>query len=264
MLKILLSNDDGIESEGIKILYKYLKNISKVFVIAPEENQSGAGSSISTRKPLSVNKKKNGFFAVNGTPGDCVYLGLNGVCPFEPDLVITGINYGANLAEDLVYSGTVGAAFEGKHLSLPSLAVSASVFSQHGSEENKLEPNFETAAMVTKEIILNIHNLEISSSVVLNINVPNLPYHEIKGKSVTVLGSWGKRNPPFKEINSKGQERFWITHRDNIPINSKDTDIAALLEGRVSISPIFPNFYVKERSDELSEWVNTLQKDEKI
>ena len=99
---------------------------------------------------------------------------------------------------------------------------------------------------------------------VLNINVPNLPYHEIKGKSVTVLGSWGKRNPPFKEINSKGQERFWITHRDNIPINSKDTDIAALLEGRVSISPIFPNFYVKEKSDELSEWVNTLQKDEKI
>ena len=140
-MKIMLCNDDGIHAEGINVLHEQLIKEHEVFVIAPEKEMSGAGSSITTKRPLFPIKIKENFIAINGTPVDCVHLGLNQLCPFEPDLLLSGINYGANMAEDLLYSGTVGAAMEGREFSIPSIAISAAAFLQPGSE-GKSQPNF--------------------------------------------------------------------------------------------------------------------------
>jgi len=133
-MKIMLCNDDGINAEGINVLHNQLIKEHEVCVIAPEKEMSGAGSSITTKRPLFPIKIKENFIAINGTPVDCVHLGLNQLCPFEPDLLLSGINYGANMAEDLLYSGTVGAAMEGREFSIPSIAISAAAFIQPGSE----------------------------------------------------------------------------------------------------------------------------------
>ena len=256
-MKIMLVNDDGIQAEGINTLYDQLKEVYEVFVIAPEEEMSGSGSSISTRKPLEVKEVRNNFVSVNGTPVDCVHLGLHELCPFKPDLLLSGINFGANMAEDLLYSGTVGAAMEGRDLSIPSIAVSAAAFTQPGSF-NKKKPNFSSAAQITKDIVLTFKELKVNSQIILNLNVPNLPYKEIKKIELTTLGSWGVRNPPQKKVLPSGQEQFWISHRNKIPENSIRTDIETLTRGAVSITPIGPRFLVEDYSEELTRWLSTL------
>ena len=256
-MKIMLSNDDGIKAEGLNTLYESLKDIADVFVIAPAKEMSGAGSSITTRRPLKIEEIRNNFIAVNGTPVDCVHLGLHQLCPFKPDILLSGINFGANMAEDLLYSGTVGAAMEGRELSIPSMAISAAAFQQPGSNK-KYEPNFLSAAQITRDMIIKFHELKIDPKVTLNINVPNLPYDKIKEAEVTTLGSWGTRNPPNKEILSSGQEQFWIAHRSNVPENSKNSDIETLARGAVSVTPLRPNFMVKDFSEEIGNWLEVV------
>jgi len=256
-MKILLSNDDGIKAEGINSLYDKLKEKYEVFVIAPEKEMSGSGSSITTKRPLIPKKLRDNFISVNGTPVDCVHLGLHGLCPFKPDLLISGINFGANMAEDLLYSGTVGAAMEGRESLIPSMSVSAAAFKQPGSGK-KYRPNFSSAASITLDLIKKFHELNIDPKITLNLNVPNLPYNEIKEIKVTSLGSWGARNPPNSETLSSGGEQYWITHRTNVPENLKDTDIETLARGVVSLTPIGPRFLAKEFSKELSNWVKAL------
>ena len=148
-MKILLSNDDGYDAPGLKVLFEYLRDIAEVFVVAPEVNKSGAGCSITTNKPMYSSVHDNGFVSVNGTPADCVYLGIHELAPWIPDILVSGINLGANMGEDLLYSGTVGAALEAKNLSYPSIAISAAAFHQPGSKDF-MEPNYHTAAMSSK------------------------------------------------------------------------------------------------------------------
>ena len=259
MLKILISNDDGYDSPGLEILVENLKGVAELFVVAPEINNSGAGCSITTNRPLKVIRHDNGFVSVNGKPADCVHLGIHELTPWKPDLVISGINLGANMGEDLLYSGTVGAALEGRGLKYPSIAISAAAFNQPGSE-NSLEPNNLTAALVIKEIIENYESIELDSSVVLNINVPNVEYSNLLKKRVTKIGSWGERNPPRREIKNNGTEEFWTTHRNKFPSNSENTDIYCLMNEEVSISPIIPNFsnsnevYMKEVTQWFEQW----------
>ena len=152
-MKIMLCNDDGIHAEGINVLHGLLVKQHEVFVIAPEEEKSGAGSSITTKKPLIPSKIKENFIAINGTPVDCVHLGLHQLCPFKPDLLLSGINFGANMAEDLLYSGTVGAAMEAREFSIPSIAISSAAFIQPSSE-GKSQPNFLTAARIALDLSL--------------------------------------------------------------------------------------------------------------
>ena len=253
----MLCNDDGIHAEGINVLHSLLVKQHEVFVIAPEEEKSGAGSSITTKKPLIPNQIKENFIAINGTPVDCVHLGLHQLCPFKPDVLLSGINLGANMAEDLLYSGTVGAAMEGRELSIPSMAISAAAFQQPGSNK-KYEPNFLSAAKITRDMIIKFHELKIDPKVTLNINVPNLPYDKIKEAEVTTLGPWGTRNPPNKEILSSGQEQFWIAHRSNVPENSKNSDIETLARGAVSVTPLRPNFMVIDFSEEIGNWLEVV------
>ena len=255
-MKIMLCNDDGIHAEGINILHGLLVKKHEVFVIAPEEEKSGAGSSITTKKPLIPNQIKENFIAINGTPVDCVHLGLHQLCPFKPDVLLSGINFGANMAEDLLYSGTVGAAMEGREFSIPSIAISAAAFIQPSSQ-GKSQPNFLTAARIALDIVERLPEITIDSQITLNVNVPNLNYEKINEINLTYPGTWGKRNPPHKETSNSGKDQFWITHRNKIPENEENSDIATLNRGEVSISPIGPRFLVNDYGQSLKEWINS-------
>ena len=255
-MKIMLCNDDGIHAEGINVLHSLLVKQHEVFVIAPEEEKSGAGSSITTKRPLIPNKIKENFIAFNGTPVDCVHLGLHQLCPFKPDVLLSGINFGANMAEDLLYSGTVGAAMEGREFSIPSIAISSAAFIQPSSE-GKSQPNFLTAARIALDIVERLPEIRIDSQITLNVNVPNLNYEEINKINLTYPGTWGKRNPPHKQTSNSGEDQFWITHRNKIPENEENSDIATLNRGEVSISPIGPRFLVNDYDQSLKEWVNS-------
>ena len=252
----MLCNDDGIHAEGINVLHSLLVKQHEVFVIAPEEEKSGAGSSITTKKPLIPNQIKENFIAINGTPVDCVHLGLHQLCPFKPDVLLSGINFGANMAEDLLYSGTVGAAMEGREFSIPSIAISAAAFIQPSSQ-GKSQPNFLTAARIALDIIERLPEIRIDSQITLNVNVPNLNYEEINEINLTYPGTWGKRNSPHKETSNSGKDQFWITHRNKIPKNEENSDIATLNRGEVSISPIGPRFLVNDYDQSLKEWINS-------
>ena len=247
-MKILLSNDDGYDAPGLEVLFDKLKDFAELCVVAPEENNSGAGCSITTNKPMYVTKQKNGFFSVSGRPADCVYLGINELAPWKPDIVISGINLGANMGEDLLYSGTVGAALEARGLDYPSIAISAAAFHQPGSE-NFMEPNYQTSADVVLDLLQNYELGEIDSSLVLNINTPNIEFSNDLRYVITSVGTWGERTPPGVEEDIKGNKTYWTTHRGEFPQNKENSDIVILQGGKVSISPINPSFTIDEVSN---------------
>ena len=248
MLKILLSNDDGYDAPGIKIIFEKLKDFAEIFVVAPDVNNSGAGCSITTNKPMIVKEHNNGFLSVSGTPADCVYLGIHELAPWKPDIVISGINLGANMGEDILYSGTVGAALEASELDYPSIAISAAAFHQPGSPDS-MEPNYETAAYVVKDLIQNYELKEIDSSIVLNVNTPNVDFSKDLEYKITSIGTWGSRNPPQVQKDDNGHLTYWTSHRDKLPHNEQNSDIKTLQFKKVSISPIFPEFTInKERA----------------
>ena len=254
----MLCNDDGIHAEGINVLHDLLVKEHEVFVVAPKEEKSGAGSSITTKRPLIPNKIKENFIAINGTPVDCVHLGLHQLCPFKPDLLLSGINFGANMGEDLLYSGTVGAAMEGREFSIPSIAISAAAYIQPTSKD-KSKPNFLTAARIASDIVERLPEIKIDSQITLNVNVPNFNYEEINKINLTYPGTWGKRNPPNKETSNSGRDQFWVTHRSKVPLNEENSDIATLSRGEVSISPIGPKFLVNDYDKSLKEWIKTFK-----
>ena len=239
-MKILLSNDDGYDAPGLEILYQTLKDNADLFVVAPELNHSGAGCSITVNQPMTTTKHPNGFISLSGKPADCVYLGIHELAPWKPDLVISGINLGANMGDDLLYSGTVGAALEGRGLSYPSIAISAAAFHQPGSK-NFLEPNYETAAKVVLDLIENYDLGVIDPSIVLNINTPNLDFSLGLNYLITSIGTWGARVPPIVE-NKNNKITYWTSHREDFPSNKEDTDIVCLESNNISISPIYPKF----------------------
>ena len=257
MLKILISNDDGVDAPGINCLYEHLKEIAEVFVVAPEINQSGAGSSITTIRTMKVKDVKLNFKSLNGRPADCVHMGIHELCPWKPDLVISGINLGANMGEDLLYSGTVGAALEASELLLPSIAISSAAFGQPGSKGEQ-EPNFETAGLVAQHLILHIDSLILNPGIILNVNVPNVPFTKNLKVVKTRVGTWGARNPPNKIENSKGQVEYWTSHRDKYPSNDIDSDIATLERNEVSITPISADFLNGDSSNSLHNWLKEI------
>ena len=218
-MKILLSNDDGYDAPGLEALYETLKDSADLFVVAPETNHSGAGCSITVNQPMKAKFHNNGFVSVTGKPADCVYLGIHELAPWTPDLVISGINLGANMGEDLLYSGTVGAALEGRWLTYPSIAVSAAAFHQPGSE-SFMDPNYDTAAKVILDLIENYDLSIIDSSIVLNVNTPNKVFSADLDYKITSIGKWGKRNPPHVEKEEDDQITYWtLIERIVLPMN---------------------------------------------
>ena len=246
-MKILLSNDDGYFAPGLSVLASHLSKIAEITVVAPERNRSGASNSLTLDRPLSVRKASNGFFYANGTPTDCVHLALTGLMTSPPDMVISGINDGANMGDDTIYSGTVAAAMEGYLLDIPSFAIS---MSQHEAT------HFDTAARVTVELVQHYLKTGFAKPTLLNVNVPDMPYDELKGKVITRLGKRHKAEPAIQLKTPRNETVYWVGAAGQPNDGGEGTDFYAIANHQVSISPIQVDLTKHSQIDELKNWLN--------
>jgi len=228
-MRILLSNDDGYVAPGLARLAEVLANVAEITVVAPERDRSGASNSLTLDRPLSVKRAGNGFLFVNGTPTDCVHLAVTGLLEHLPDMVVSGINLGANMGDDTIYSGTVAAATEGFLLGVPALSVSLA---------SKAGRYFDTAARVALEMVERLQRVPISGPVLLNINVPDLPYSELRGIEVTRLGKRHKAEPVVKEVSPRNEAIYWVGPAGGAQDAGEGTDFYAIAANRVSVTPL--------------------------
>ena len=245
-MHILISNDDGYKSKGIQVLINELKKIAQITVVAPSRNRSGASSSLSLDRSIKVTKKEDSFYFLSGTPTDCVHIALTGLMQTLPDMVISGINHGPNLGDDTIYSGTVAAAIEGYLLDIPSFAISM------GSVNPK---NFETAAKVTSDLIKLYNKKKVSSAYLLNINVPDIPYDELKGLEVTRLGKRHAAEKAMEKKHTQKESLYWIGEVGQPNDGGPGTDFYALKNNFVSISPIHPDLTDFKKIEITKNWI---------
>ncbi|WP_301101662.1 5'/3'-nucleotidase SurE [Propionivibrio sp.] len=228
-MRILLSNDDGYFSPGIDCLARMLAQVADITVVAPERDRSGASNSLTLDRPLSLRRTPNGYYHVNGTPTDCVHLAVTGMLDELPDMVVSGINLGANMGDDTIYSGTVAAATEGYLLGVPSLAVSLC---------SKAGVYFETAARVTLEMVQLIQRQEIREPVLLNVNVPDVPFDQLRGKVVTRLGKRHKAEAVVRTVTPRNETVYWVGAAGEAQDAGEGTDFFAVSNNQVSITPL--------------------------
>jgi len=228
-VRILLSNDDGYFAPGLMLLAEVLAPLADVTVVAPERDRSGSSNSLTLDRPLSVRKAQNGFFFVNGTPTDCVHIAVTGLLPQLPDVIISGINYGANVGDDTIYSGTVAAATEGFLLGIPSIAVS--LVAEGGG-------HLRTAGRVAAELVARLQKQPLPQPALLNINVPDIEYERLAGFSVTRLGKRHKAEPVIKSTTPRGDVVYWIGAAGAAQDAGEGTDFHAIAANRVSITPL--------------------------
>lgn len=246
-MKILLSNDDGVHAKGIAVLHQALSQIADVTVIAPDRNCSGASHSLTLLNPLRATTLDNGFISVNGTPTDCVHLGVSKLVDEVPDLVVAGINNGANLGDDTLYSGTVAAATEGRHLGLPAIAVSLC---------SKQENHYETAAQVTVEIIKKLANHPLPKDQIININVPDIPVHDLKGMKVTRLGARHKADTMTEQVDPWGRSVYWYGTLGHESDAGEGTDFHAVNNAYAAITPLKVDMTAHDSIDAVASWLS--------
>ena len=245
-MKILVSNDDGYLATGIKVLTAALEEVADVVVVAPDRNRSAASNSLTLMTPLRVSEVSPNRFKVDGTPSDCVHLALTGFLDYEPDLVVSGINHGANLGDDVIYSGTVAAAMEGRFLGLPTIAVSL--------VGRKLE-HFETAAAVAIELVQKIERAPLASDVVLNVNVPNVALRDLKGIHATRLGFRHKSEQILKDKDPYGRPIYWVGPAGEGQDTGEGTDFFAIEHGFASVTPLIVDLTRHSAINDLSDWL---------
>lgn len=243
-MNILLSNDDGYHAEGIQTLATYLREFANVVIVAPDRNRSAASSSLTLVEPLRPRQLDNHDYCINGTPADCVHLALNGFLSGRIDLVVSGINAGVNLGDDTIYSGTLAAALEGRHLGLPAIAVSLDG-RQH----------YESAAKIVCDLIPKLHGQLLKRREILNINVPDLPYEEIKGVKVCRLGHRSSAAEVIKQTDPRGEAIYWIGLAGLPEDQESGTDFHAVRHGYVSITPIQPDMTAHHSLRSLQTWL---------
>lgn len=248
-MRILLSNDDGFLAPGLSILAKVLAEIAEVTIVAPDRNRSGASNSLTLDNPLRVMKAENGFYSVNGTPTDCVHLAVTGLLQEMPDMVVSGINEGSNLSDDVLYSGTVAAATEGRFLGLSSIAVSlAGPKCQY----------YETAAKIAKMLVLHVKKDPLPKDTILNVNIPDVPFYELRGVQVTRLGTRHAAEPTVKTSDPRGRRIFWIGQPGPEEDAGPGTDFYAVNMGYVSITPLHLDLTHYKVFEQLAGWVKAL------
>ena len=228
-MRILLSNDDGYQARGLRVLAEYLSDLAELTIVAPDRNRSGASNSLTLDVPLRVEQVDANLYYVNGTPTDCVHVAITGLLEVEPDMVISGINHGANLGDDVLYSGTVAAAMEGRFLGFPALAVSLVLADGD---------HFATAATVTRKLVQQMIDRPLPKDTILNVNVPDVPVSELRGLRATRLGFRHKAEPVVKARDPKNQPIYWIGPAGPGQDAGPGTDFDAIRQGCVSISPI--------------------------
>jgi 5'-nucleotidase len=246
-MHILLSNDDGYFAPGLAILAEAMAPLARVTVVAPERDRSGASNSLTLDRPLSVRRAGNGFFYVNGTPTDCVHLAVTGLLDDLPDIVISGVNHGANMGDDTIYSGTVAAATEGFLLGIPSLAVSLVAC---GGD------HFATAARVAAVMVQRFARKPPGQPVLLNINVPDVPYETLRGLEVTRLGRRHKAEPVVKSATPRGETVYWVGAAGRAQDAGEGTDFYAVSHVSVSVTPLQVDLTQFSQLQALKDWLH--------
>ncbi len=245
-MRILLSNDDGYFAPGLAALAQALAPLADITVVAPERDRSGASNSLTLDRPLLLRQAPSGFYYVNGTPTDCVHLAVTGMLDHLPDMVISGINHGANMGDDTIYSGTVAAATEGYLLGIPSIAVSlASHNAQH----------FDTAARVVADLVRRIQAQPPAEPMLLNVNVPDCGWDELDGINVTRLGKRHKAESVVKTTNPRGQTVYWVGAAGAAADAGEGTDFFAVAQGQVSITPLQMDLTRYNQMDSVNAWL---------
>lgn len=245
-MNILLSNDDGCMAPGLICLRDTLRRQHQVTVVAPDRNRSGASNSLTLLSPLRTHAHADGTVCVDGTPTDCVHLALTGLLDSPPDMVVSGINAGANLGDDTLYSGTVAAAMEGRHLGVAAVAVSCvSHAPQH----------YETAARVTARIVERLEHAPLPGDTILNVNVPDLPWDQLQGFEVTRLGNRHRAEPALRHEDPRGRPIWWIGMAGDEADCGPGTDFHAITQYRVAITPLVVDMTRHGALERLSHWV---------
>ena len=247
-MKILVSNDDGYFAPGITLLAEALGRLGDVTVVAPERDRSGASNSLTLDRPLVVRRAPNGYFSVNGTPTDCVHIAVTGLLDFTPDVIVSGVNLGANMGDDTIYSGTVAAAVEGYLLGIPSLAVSLT--SKEGS-------HFESAIGVALEMVERLARAPFGEPVLFNVNVPDVAPDRLRGIEVTRLGRRHKAEPVIKLTTPRGESAYWIGPAGAAADAGPGTDFHAIDNRRVSVTPLLMDLTHSSQLPRARAWLES-------
>jgi len=245
-MRILISNDDGYFSPGLACLATHLSAIAEVIVVAPERDRSGASNSLTLDRPLNLRRAASGFFYVNGTPTDCVHLAVTGMLEVLPDMVISGINAGANMGDDTIYSGTVAAATEGFLLGIPAIAVSLA---------GKELAHYDSAARVVTELVQRFEKNTHAHPWLLNVNVPDVAYEQLQGRLVTRLGKRHKAEPVIKSMNPRGETVYWVGAAGKAQDAGEGTDFHAIANKFVSITPLQVDLTQYGQLDAVQAWM---------
>ena len=245
-MKILVSNDDGYFAPGITALAEALAPLAEVTVVAPERDRSGASNSLTLDRPLVVRRAANGYYSVNGTPTDCVHIAVTGLLDFTPDVVVSGVNLGANMGDDTIYSGTVAAAVEGYLLGIPSLAISLT---------SKAGEHFQSAIGVAVELVQRLARAPFGEPVLLNVNVPDVAPGRLRGIEVTRLGKRHKAEPVIKLTTPRGESAYWIGPAGAAADAGPGTDFHAVENQRVSVTPLRMDLTHVAQLSRAREWL---------
>ena len=245
-LRILVSNDDGYRADGLKALVEALTPLAEVTVVAPDRNRSGASNSLTLDVPLQVHRHGERMYHVNGTPTDCVHLAISGLFDYEHDMVVSGINDGANLGDDVLYSGTVAAAIEGRFLGLPTMAVSLVL---------RQGRHFATASRVASELVMRLMRTPLHASMILNVNVPDIAYEELRGWRATRLGHRHRSEPVVESADPRGRPVYWVGPAGEGADAGEGTDFHAVAAGFVSVTPLQVDLTRHAALADLDEWL---------
>ena len=246
-MKILISNDDGYQAPGIVALYEALKDVAEVEVIAPEQNNSAKSNALTLHSPLYVQRASNGFRYVNGTPADCMHIALTGLLGYRPDLVVSGINNGANMGDDTIYSGTVGAAMEGYLFGVPAIAF---------SQVEKNWAHLDVAAQKARELVLQMSNHQLigGNAWLINVNIPNLPLDKLGHIKLCRLGRRHAAESVITQTNPRGETMYWIGAAGAVKDDADGTDFHATTLGHISMTPLKVDL---TDHDHLGYWAQT-------
>jgi 5'-nucleotidase len=250
-VKILLSNDDGFRAEGIEVLREALSELAEVTVVAPDRNKSGASNSLTLDVPLRVFESEPGVYFVPGTPTDCVHLAISGLFDFEHDMVVSGVNDGPNLGDDVLYSGTVAAAVEGRFLGLPTIAVSLCTGGAGGG-------HFATGAQVARMLVAQLLERPLQAALILNVNVPDVPFEELRGFKASRLGYRHRSAPVMRAQDPRGRPVYWIGPAGAGQDAGPGTDFDTVARGFVSVTPLQVDLTRHAALPALGGWLDEL------
>ncbi|HEY0178610.1 MAG TPA: 5'/3'-nucleotidase SurE [Dokdonella sp.] len=251
-MRVLVSNDDGVDAPGIRVLRERLAEVGEVIVVAPDRDRSGASNSLTLDQPIRADRLDDGRWRVAGTPTDCVHLALSGLLEHEPDIVVSGINNAANLGDDVIYSGTVSAAMEGRFLGLPAIAVSLVTRDHRGV-------HYDSAADAVLLLMRRLLVDPLPADTILNVNVPDRAWSEIRGFAVTRLGRRHRSEPCVAQTDPRGRPIYWIGPPGQAADDGPGTDFNAVRDGYVSITPIQVDLTRYQALEKVSGWVAALQ-----